>query len=151
MKKTMLALVALVILSALVVFVGCDPFGSSETMGYLTGTIYVDASNTIPAEGIAVELVTNGDSSAVRSQVVFTNTSGVFFIDAQFYPSVPNEEAGTGYSMPSSATVGLTAYYGADTYEYKTVDDGFVLTPGDTLTVWSINLTAFGEGSGGTP
>jgi len=147
MKKTILALVAM---SALVALVGCDPFGSDQTMTYLTGTIYTDAAMTIPAEGIAVELIVSPDSSAVRSQIVYTNISGVFFMEIQFYPSLPDEEAGTGYSMPSTENVGLTAYYGSGSYVYKELDPGFVVAPGDTLRVWPIDLTLFGEGSGGT-
>ena len=143
MKKTILALV---VISALVALVGCDPFGSSQTMSYLTGTIYTDVAMTIPAEGIAVELVVSPDSATVKSQIAYTNSSGVFFMDIQFYPTVPGEESGAGYSMPSTATVGLTAYYGAATYVYKTVDDGFVLSPGDTLNIWPIDLSAFGGG-----
>lgn len=147
MKKTILALV---VLSFLVVLVGCDPFGSEKTMTYITGTIYTDPAMTIPAEGIAVELVVDPDSSTVRTQVVFTNTAGVFFMDIQFYPCLGDEESGTGYSMPGSATAGLTAYYGAKTYVYKTIEDGFTLTPGDTLTVWPVDLSAFGDQSGGS-
>lgn len=147
MKNTILALVAM---SALVALVGCDPFGSDQTMTYVTGTIYTDEAMTIPAEGLAVELVVSPDSSAVRPQIAFTNIAGVFFMEIQFYPSLPDGEAGTGYTMPATATVGLTAYYGTDSYVYKDIDPGFILTPGDTLTVWPIDLTAFGEGSGGT-
>jgi hypothetical protein len=144
MKRTILALVAL---SGLVLLVGCDPFGSAKTMCYITGTIYSDEAMTIPAEGIAVELVVDPDSSAFVSQTVFTNTSGVFFMEVQFFPSLPNEEAGTGYSMPSSEKAGLTAHYGSALYIYKSVDDGFVLSPGDTLTVWPISLISFAGGS----
>ncbi len=142
MKKTILALV---VLSVLVLLVGCDPFGSEKTMTYLTGTIYVDSTMTVPAEGITVELVVDPDSSAVRSQTVFTNSSGVFFMDIQFYPFLPDEESGTGYTLPTTTTVGLNAYYGGNVYVYKTVDDGFVLSAGDTLVVWPIALTAFGS------
>ena len=143
MKKTILALVAL---SAFALLVGCDPFGSEKTMTYITGTIYTDAAMTIPAEGIAVELVVDPDSSAVRSQTVFTNPSGVFFMEIQFYPFLPDEETGTGYTLPSTAKVGLNAYYGGDVYIYKAVDDGFVVAAGDTLEVWNIDLTVFGSG-----
>jgi len=146
MKNTILALVAL---SALVALVGCDPFGSDQTLTYVTGTIYTDTAMTIPAEGIAVDLVVSPDSLTVKPQIAFTNVSGVFFMEIQFYPSLPDGEAGTGYTMPNAATVGLTAYFGADTYVYKEVDEGFVLTPGDTLTVWPIDLPAFSGGSGG--
>jgi hypothetical protein len=145
MKKTILALVAL---SAAVFLAGCDPFGSTETMTYITGTIYADTAKTEPAEGIAVELLVNPDSSAVRTQTVFTNAAGVFFIEAQFYPSLPDAEAGTGYSMPSTTNVGLEAHHGADSYVYASVDEGFVLAAGDTLVVWPVDLSSFG-GSGG--
>lgn len=148
MKKTILVLIAL---SAFVVLVGCDPFGSTETMTYMTGTIYTDEAMTIPAEGIAVELLVDPDSSAARTQVVFTNTSGVFFMDIQFYPDLPDEETGTGYTLPASARVGLIAHYNSNIYIYKGIegDDGFILIPGDTLTVWPIDLSVFGAGSGG--
>ncbi|MCK5036871.1 MAG: hypothetical protein KAS73_13335 [Candidatus Sabulitectum sp.] len=147
MKNTILALAAM---SALVALVGCDPFGSDQTMTYVTGTIYTDDAMTIPAEGIAVELIVSPDSLVVRPQIAFTNISGVFFMEIQFYPSLPDGDAGTGYTMPATATVGLTAYYGAETYVYKELDEGFVLTPGDTLTVWPIDLSAFAERSGGS-
>ncbi len=148
MKKTILVLVAL---SAFVVLVGCDPFGSTETMTYITGTIYTDTAMTIPAEGIAVELVVNPDSSAARTQIVYTNMSGVFFMDVQLFPFLPDEETGTGYSLPSSARVGLSAHYGAATYVYMSVEgsSGFTLFPNDTLTVWPIDLSVFGAGTGG--
>ncbi|MEA3266631.1 MAG: hypothetical protein U9P42_06785 [Candidatus Fermentibacteria bacterium] len=141
MKNTILALVAM---SALVALVGCDPFGSDQTMTYVTGTIYTDSVMTIPAEGVAVELIVSPDSTAVRPQIAYTNVSGVFFMEIQFYPYLPDEESGAGYTMPSSATVGLTAYHGADSYVYKELDPGFILTPGDTLAVWPIHLEAFG-------
>jgi len=146
MKKTLLTFAAL---SVLVLMVGCDPFGATETYTYITGTIYTDPALTIPAEGVAVELVISPDSSAVHAQTVFTNTAGVFFFEIQFYPSLGNEESGTGYTMPNSTTVGLTAHYGATSYVYKDVDDGFVITPADTLTVWGVDLTSFTGGSGG--
>ncbi len=141
MKKTILILAALI---ALVFLVGCDPFGSDATKAYITGTIYVDAAMTIPAEGVAVELIADPDSSAFYSQTVFTNTAGVFFMDVQFYPSIPDEESGTGYVLPTSVTVGLAAHYGQDSYIYRPVDDGFVLSAGDTLTVWPVSLASFG-------
>jgi hypothetical protein len=146
MKKMILALVAL---SAVVFLAGCDPFGSTETMTYIKGTIYADTAMTVPAEGITVELLVNPDSSAVRAQTVFTNAAGVFFIEAQFYPSLPDEEAGTGYSMPATVTVGLMAHHGAKTYSYAGADGGFVLASGDTLVVWPVDLSSFGAESGG--
>ena len=143
MKKTILALV---VLSVLVLLVGCDPFGSEKTMTYITGTIYTDAAMTIPAEGVAVALEVDQDSSAVRSQTVFSNSSGVFFMEVQFYPFLPDEDSGSGYSLPNTATVGLSAYYGASAYIYKLVAEGFVLSAGDTLTVWPVALTSFSSG-----
>jgi len=143
MKKTILILAALI---ALVFLVGCDPFGSDATKAYITGTIYVDAAMTIPAEGVAVELIADPDSSAFYSQTVFTNTAGVFFMDVQFYPSIPDEESGAGYVLPTSIIVGLAAHYDQASYIYRPVDEGFVLSPGDTLTVWPISLATFGGG-----
>lgn len=143
MKKTMLALAAL---SALVFLVGCDPFGSEATKAYITGTIYTDAAMTIPAEGVAVELLVSPDSSSFLSQTVFTNTAGVFFMDVQFYPTLPDEETGTGYVLPSTGTVGLAAHYGGASYVYRSVEDGFVISAGDTLQVWPTSLSAFGKG-----
>jgi len=144
MKRTILALIAL---SGLLLLIGCDPFGSSKTMCYITGTIYSDSAMTIPAEGISVELLVDPDSSAFVSQTVLTNTSGVFFMEVQFYPSLPSEESGTGYSMPSSEKAGLVAHYGSSFYIYKTLQDGFIVSPGDTLLVWPISLFSFGGGS----
>lgn len=145
MKKTILVLIAL---SAFVVLVGCDPFGSTETVTYITGTIYTDTAMTIPAEGIAVELIVDPDSSTARTQIVYTNMSGVFFMDIKLYPDLPDEETGTGYTLPSSARVGLTAHYGSATYIYMDIagENGFIVLPGDTLTVWSIDLSVFGGG-----
>ncbi len=145
MKKTILALV---VLSVLMLLVGCDPFGSEKAMTYITGTIYSDSLMTVPAEGVGVELLVNQDSSAVRSQTVFTNSSGVFFMDIQFYPSLPDEETGTGYTLPSTTTVGLKAHYGGVYYEYKKIDDGFILSAGDTLVVWPIDLSSFSASGG---
>jgi hypothetical protein len=138
MKKTILILVAL----STLVLVSCDPFGSEKTMAYITGTIYSDAAMTIPAEGVGVELVVSPDSAAFLSQTVFTNTSGVFFMEIQFFPSLP-EEGGTGYTLPSSGTAGLTAHYGTASYTYRSVDDGFVISAGDTLEVWPVDITSF--------
>ncbi|MCD4707936.1 MAG: hypothetical protein K8S62_09380 [Candidatus Sabulitectum sp.] len=143
MKKTILALIAL---GVLVISIGCDPFGSEKTMTYITGCIYTDLAMTNPAEGVAVELVVNKDSSNVHSQTVFTNASGVFFIAAQFFPTLPDEESGAGYSMPSTAVVGLCAHYGSSSYVYKDIDDGFVVSSGDTLTVWPVSLLEFAGG-----
>ena len=146
MKKTIFVLIAL---SILLVMVGCDPFGSSETMTYITGTVYVDAAMTTPAEGVGVELLVEEDSSAVRTQTVFTNAAGVFFMEAQFYPNLPDDETGTGYSIPSTAKVGLIAHYNDMTYTYATLDSYFILSAGDTLTVWSVSLSEFIDPSGG--
>lgn len=146
MKKTILALVAF---SMLVITVGCDPFGSSETMIYVTGKIYVDAAMTTPAEGVGVELLVDPDSSAVYSQNVFTNSSGVFFMEVQMYPSLPNGESGTGYSMPSSVKVGLKAHYNDTFYEYNSYAEGWIVSAGDTLTVWDVSITEFEDPSGG--
>jgi len=143
MKRTILVLAALI---ALVFLVGCDPFGSDATMGYITGTIYVDAAMTIPAEGVGVELIANPDSSSFFSQTVFTNTAGVFFMEIQFFPSIPDEESGTGYVLPSSIKCGLAAHYGQNSYVYRPVEDGFILEAGDTLTVWPVALADFGGG-----
>lgn len=145
MRKTILALVAL---GALVLVVGCDPFGSDETKAYIQGTIYVDDAMTVPAEGVSVELLVSPDSSAFISQMVVTNAAGNFFIEAQFYPFLPDDETGTGYTMPENGQAGLAAYYGAATYIYKSADDGFVLYPGDTLRVWDVAISAFSGGGG---
>ncbi len=146
MKKTILALVAL---SAVVFLAGCDPFGSTETIAYITGSIFVDSARTVPAEGVAVQLLVNPDSVTLTTQTVFTNADGVFFMEAQFCPSLPNAEAGTGYSMPSTANAGLLAHHGGTSYKYASVDEGFLLTAGDTLIVWPVDLTIFSEGSQG--
>ena len=147
MRKTILALIAL---SALVLIVGCDPFGSDETRAYIQGTIYVDAGMTVPAEGVTVELLVDPDSSAFISQTVVTNASGNFFMEAQFYPLLPDDETGTGYTMPATGKAGLAAYFGASSYIYRAVSGGFVLVPGDTLHVWDVSLTDFSGGGGGT-
>lgn len=146
MKKTILALVAL---SALVVLVGCDPFGSEKTMTYITGTIYSDSACTIPAEGVGVELLVDEDSTSVRTQIAFTDISGVFFMEIQFYPFLPDDESGTGYSMSSTVVVGLVAHNGMTSYWYKAVEQGYLLSAGDTLTVQTITLDSFLKGSGG--
>ena len=146
MRKTILALVAL---SALVLIVGCDPFGSEESIAYIEGTIYVDAGMTVPAEGVTVELLVDPDSCAFISQTVVTNASGNFFMEAQFYPFLPDDETGTGYTMPTSGRAGLAAYYGGSSYIYKAETTGFILSPGDTLRVWDVALSSF-SGGGGT-
>lgn len=143
MKKTILALVAL---STLAVLSGCDPFGSEKTMAYITGTIYTDPAMTIPAEGVGVELVVDPDSSVFYSQTVFTNSAGNFFMEIQFYPQLPDEETGSGYTLPTQGKAGLTAHYDGGIYVYRTVDEGFLLSAGDTLTVWPVSLSSFGKG-----
>lgn len=145
MKKTILAMIALGIL---VVSIGCDPFGSEKTMTYITGSIYTDAGMTVPAEGVGVQLLVDPDSSAVRSQVAFTDASGVFFMEIQFYPFLSGDESGTGYSMPSTTTVGLCAQYNGTYFVYRSLNEGFLLSVDDTLTVWPIDLSAFESGSG---
>ena len=143
MNKTLLALAAL---SALVLLVGCDPFGSEKTMAYITGTIYSDTLMTVPAEGVGVELIANPDSTTFFSQTAFTNSSGVFFMEIQFFPSIPDGETGTGYVLPSQGVCGLEAHYGSTSYIYAEVEDGFLISAGDTLTVWPVSLTSFIEG-----
>lgn len=143
MKKTILALVAL---STLAVLSGCDPFGSEKTMAYITGTIYTDPAMTIPAEGVGVELVVNPDSSVFYSQTVFTNSAGNFFMEIQFYPQLPDEETGSGYTLPTQGKAGLTAHYDGGIYVYRPVDEGFLISAGDTLAVWPVSLSSFGKG-----
>jgi hypothetical protein len=144
MKKTILALVTL---SALVLYSGCDPFGSTKTMTYLTGSIFTDTSMTVPAEGITVELVINPESTTVRTQTVLTNSAGVFFMEIQMYPSLPNADAGTGYSLSSTTVLGLIARKGPLSYRYTpSEEDRFTVTAGDTLLVWPIDLTSFKGG-----
>lgn len=143
MNKTILALVAL---SALVLLVGCDPFGSDQTMAYITGTIYTDEAMTIPAEGVGVELMVDQDSTAFLSQTVFTNSAGVFFIEIQFYPYLPDEESGTGYVLPSQGSAGLTAHWNDLYYVYRTVENPFIISAGDTLTVWPVSVSSFEGG-----
>lgn len=145
MKKTILALVAV---GVLVLVTGCDPFGSGKTMTYITGIIYTDAAMTVPAEGIAVELWVNPDSSEFISQTVFTNAAGVFFMEIQFFPGVSEEGGGTGYVLPSYGKAGLRAHWGTATYTYAdNKDNPFLLSPGDTLTVWPVSLEQFGGGT----
>jgi len=146
MKKTILALVAL---SAVVFLAGCDPFGSTETITYITGSIFTDTLRTVPAEGVTVELLVNPDSTTVKTQTVYTDANGVFFMEAQFYPSLPNTDTGTGYSMPSTTTAGLRAHFGSAAYTYATASEGLVLAAGDTLHLWAVDLSTFGAGSGG--
>lgn len=143
MKRMILILIAL---SVLLFSVGCDPFGSTGTIAYIIGTIYTDVEMTIPAEGVTVELLVNKDSSAVRTQTVLTNADGVFFMEAQFYPSLPGEDAGAGYSIPSSSTVGLEAHQGGKVYTYRSADAGLTITAGDTLALWPIDLSVFAGG-----
>jgi hypothetical protein len=116
-------------------------------MAYITGTIYTDAAMTIPAEGVGVELVADPDSSSFLSQTVFTNTAGVFFMEVQFYPSLPDEETGTGYVLPSNGKCGLSAHYDGSTYVYRPVDEGFIISAGDTLVVWPISVASFSGGN----
>jgi hypothetical protein len=102
---------------------------------------------TIPAEGVGVELIASPDSAAFLSQTVFTNPSGVFFMEIQFFPSIP-AEGGTGYILPSSGVAGLTAHYNSSYYIYRSVDEGFVISAGDTLVVWPVAVPSFlGGGS----
>lgn len=146
MKRTILVLAALI---ALIYTGGCDPFGSEQTMAYITGTIYADSMMTVPMEGVAVELTVNPDSASFISQTVFTNASGVFFMEVQFFPSLPDDETGAGYTMPSYGYAGLVAHYGSSSYMYADVNDApFTLSAGDTLTVWPVSIFSFvGGGS----
>ncbi len=132
--KRFLAFAALV---SLVLIAGCDPFGTDETKCYVTGYIYTDADQTIPAEGIMV--MSRGDSLNTFDQSTYTDANGMFLIQVEIYPS-PGEE-GTGYTLPEFAKIGLEAWHQGASYVYADLDsDPFYIQLGDTLVVWPVDL-----------
>ena len=132
---------AISVLSLLVVLAvaGCNPVGMDKTRAYVTGIIYTDTTETTPAPGIGVST-----TETQESYVTETNANGVFWIEIQFYP-----ETGIGESSPGgiagSTTFGLKAYDNLGNEYYYGGAEGvqFTVFGGDTLTMYTINLTMF--------
>jgi hypothetical protein len=138
--KSFLVLAAV---ASVLVIAGCDPFGADETVAYVTGVIYTDASHTAGAEGVTV--YAEGDSSFTYAVTDLTDADGVFMIEMQVYP-VAGEEG--GYTLPPTAAMGLEAYNGGFSYVYADIEtDPLVVEIGDTLRVWDIDLTMLGGGT----
>jgi len=139
---------AISVLSLLVILAvaGCNPVGMDKTRVYVTGIIYTDALETTGAPGIGV--TTTGTQ---ETYVTETNSSGVFWIEIQFYPETGIAGTSQG-GIPGSVTFGLRAfdaqaqeyYYGGDP------DYTFTVFGGDTLNVYAINLTMFAASKSGS-
>lgn len=124
---------------------GCNPVGMEDTKIWVTGTIYVDSSYTQPAEGVGV--MTEGTQ---ESYLVLTDASGEFLIEIQLYNEV--EEGGSSGksandATPGSATFTVKAFNGNMEYEYGAGAE-FTVFGGDTLSLYTIDLTAFTEPDG---
>lgn len=124
---------------------GCNPVGMEDTRIWVTGTIYVDPLFTEPAEGIGV--MTEGTQ---ESYVVVTNALGYFEIEIQLY-SEP-EEGSSGVQSANDATPGsvsftVKAINGNTEYQYG-AGNLFTVFGGDTLSLYTIDLTDFTQPDG---
>ncbi len=139
MKRKLLFLVVV----AVAVIAGCDPFGTSETRAYITGRIFADSLMTVPFEGATVVVDVNPDSIAMPTISAVTNANGVFMLEVPFFTSSPDDGM-SGYGMSGAGYVGLKAYALGKLYTYRTFDESpFLVTAGDTLVVWDISVTSF--------
>ncbi|MFO7626475.1 MAG: hypothetical protein R6V62_04390 [Candidatus Fermentibacteraceae bacterium] len=132
-----------VVVAAVLLAAGCDPFGTSETKAYITGRVYADSTMTTPFEGAMIVLDVNPDSVSMPTVSTLTNASGVFMLEIPFYPTMGEEGIG-GYSFSGTGTCGVLAYALGKSYTYRTYDESpFTVTAGDTLVVWDIAITEF--------
>ena len=134
MKKIAILAGAVAVIAAL----SCDPIGTEDTKVWITGYVYADSAMTTPQEGVVMMLEVDPDSVNVSSSDVMTSANGLFMMEVQAYPDLPDEEGTTGYTMPAMIEVGLSAHYGSWTYTYRTAEDPFIIAIGDTLYVWPI-------------
>jgi hypothetical protein len=130
------------VVAAAVLIAGCDPFGTSETKGYITGRIFADSAMTVPFEGAWVRITVNPDSVSMPTVSGSTNANGVFMLEVPFYPSY-DESAGFGFV--GSGKVGLVGYALGLAYTYAEWDKetALVIVAGDTLHVWDVTLLQF--------
>jgi hypothetical protein len=126
-------LLVLCCFAAVLVFSGCDPFGTDDTKIFLRGTVYTDSTQTEPAGDIDMFML--GDSVTTYDQSAVTDDNGEFFIEVPLHPTIGEE--GTGYSLPDFGKIELEAHYGALVYSYGE----HTILRGDTLTFWDIDLT----------
>jgi len=132
-----------VVVAAVLLAAGCDPFGTTETKAYITGRVFEDSTMTVPFEGAMIVLDVDPDSLSMPTVSTLTNANGVFMLEVPFFPSMGEEWIG-GYGMSGSGTCGLKAYALGMSYTYRTYDESpFTVTAGDTLVVWDIAITDF--------
>ena len=127
---------------------GCNPVGMDDTRIWVTGTIYVDSLFTQPAEGIGVMTV-----GTQETYVAITDVLGEFVIEIQLY-NEPEEGGSAGGKSANDATPGsvsfsVKAINGSMEYEYGG-GEIFTVFGGDTLSLYTIDLTDFKEASGGS-
>ena len=125
---------------------GCNPVGMEDTRIWVTGTIYVDPLFTQPAEGIGVMTV-----GTQESYVVVTDASGEFEIEIQLYNEPEEGSSSEGKSAndssPGSISFSVKAINGDTEYEYGG-GDVFTVFGGDTLSLYTIDLTDFTQPDG---
>ncbi|MFO8184338.1 MAG: hypothetical protein R6U39_09220 [Candidatus Aegiribacteria sp.] len=118
---------------------GCNPVGMDETRCFVRGRIYEDTGHTIGAEGITVLL-----TGTEESYITTTNANGGFFIEIQMYPEM-GEEGGNPGGLAGEVTFGAIAIYHELEYEYVgTSGTTFIVTGGDTLSLYDVDLSMFG-------
>ena len=125
------------VLAVLVVFavVGCNPVGMDDTRAYVTGMVYTDSSETVPAEGVGLATV-----GTMETYVTETDANGVFWIEMQMYAD------SSGIGSQGSITFGLKAFdeLGNEYFYGGSEEFTFTVNAGDTLTMYSINRTMIG-------
>ncbi len=124
---------------------GCNPFGTDELKVYTTGTIYVDSTWALPAQGVGVMV-----SGANQTIWDYTDASGSFFIEIQIYPEEQGgggRPIGTDESTPGTAHFTVSAFNGEDDFQYG-AGANFIVEGGDTLYLPTISLTDFESESG---
>lgn len=118
---------------------GCNPVGMDETRCFVRGRIFEDIGHTIGAEDITV-MITDTEESYITT----TNANGGFFIEIQMYPE-QGEEGGVSGGLAGEVTFGVKAIYNTLEYDYVgTSGTTFIVTGGDTLTLYDVDLLMFG-------
>ncbi len=124
---------------------GCNPVGMEDTRVWVTGTIYVDSLFTQPAEGIGVMTI-----GTQETYVAITDVLGEFVIEIQLYNEVEEGSSGgksANDATPGSVSFSVKAIDGDREYAYGG-GEIFTVFGGDTLSLYTIDLTDFEEGTG---
>lgn len=132
-----------IVVVLLLLIISCNPFGVSGTKVYVNGMIYFDSSHATGAPGIAV--MTTGTTETILTS---TDAAGYFEFEIQTYPEGSGGHLGTGGTTSGTVTFGIKAINGTLEYVYGGTGATFTISAGDTLSLYSIDLTMFKDQSG---